>query len=386
MSKAMIRGSFLTLAVCAAFLASVESARKLESADAALPGMVFPPYACDRDLAISPFYISPMYTTLGKRVCFTVRTKTPEKVSPCNAMEFYKFELKVDPVCKNAISKVTVNGRDTVAPTFQLFDNGKQALIKMPQIGLTNQTADNAQICMTLGGVCPTMGMLSPEHDGSFIYSILNDGPCTCCPVGPAPPPPSPRPPRPPSPSPPSPLPPSPRPPSPPPPPEPVIPKVFSPPPPLPFPYCRCDRTAGVSPYSLMNNVAVSKKGANNVYTFQINVSTPINPSSVCGTSDLYKVEFWSGPECRKAVKNAYINGIKVSPMYDVATGVWRVANLRMEAATAMGETIGLELDIASACPTLSKLANKKGGNAVYSMFNTKRDCCPVGYNIKSNV
>ncbi len=45
---------------------------------------------------VSPFYLVSAYKTeSGRRVCFTARTKTPEKNNDCNTMDFYKLELAV---------------------------------------------------------------------------------------------------------------------------------------------------------------------------------------------------------------------------------------------------------------------------------------------------
>jgi hypothetical protein len=56
----------------------------------------FPPYNCNNNLAVSPYYIEPAWTKPAPNMtCFTVRTKTPTAVSPCNDMDFFKFELEV---------------------------------------------------------------------------------------------------------------------------------------------------------------------------------------------------------------------------------------------------------------------------------------------------
>eukprot|EP00798_Chlamydomonas_sp_ICE-L_P015603 gene15603-21708_t len=123
----------------------------------------------------------------------------------------------------------------------------------------------------------------------------------------------------------------------------------------------------------------------NKVYTFTFKVSDPIDTDNSCAYTDLYKAEFWTSRACdKRTVVNAYINGIKVTPMWDARTGVWRVAQLSMNNVTAAGATVGLELDAASNCPTLRSLCNRMGGKCIYSLFNEKRDCCPVGENLYS--
>eukprot|EP00798_Chlamydomonas_sp_ICE-L_P019251 gene19252-25882_t len=142
---------------------------------------------------------------------------------------------------------------------------------------------------------------------------------------------------------------------------------------------------SGVTQYSFEDEVKTTTMNGNKVYTFTFKVSDPIDTDNSCAFTDLYKAEFWTSRACQKrTVVNAYINGIKVTPMWDARTGVWRVAQLNMNNITAAGATVGLELDATSNCPTLRSLCNRMGGKCVYSLFNKKRDCCPVGENLYS--
>eukprot|EP00798_Chlamydomonas_sp_ICE-L_P015596 gene15596-21700_t len=143
--------------------------------------------------------------------------------------------------------------------------------------------------------------------------------------------------------------------------------------------------TEGVTQYSFEDDVKTTTMNGNKVYTFTFKVSDPIDTDNSCAYTDLFKAEFWTSRACQKrTVVNAYINGIKVTPMWDARTGVWRVAQLNMNNITAAGATVGLELDATSNCPTLRSLCNRMGGKCVYSLFNKKRDCCPVGENLYS--
>eukprot|EP00798_Chlamydomonas_sp_ICE-L_P008487 gene8487-4847_t len=132
-------------------------------------------------------------------------------------------------------------------------------------------------------------------------------------------------------------------------------------------PTCKCCPLEGVTQYSFEDNVKTTTMNGNKVYTFT------------------FKAEFWTSRACQKrTVVNAYINGIKVTPMWDARTGVWRVAQLNMNNITAAGATVGLELDATSNCPTLRSLCNRMGGKCVYSLFNKKRDSCPFGEKLYS--
>eukprot|EP00798_Chlamydomonas_sp_ICE-L_P027249 gene27249-2503_t len=135
-------------------------------------------------------------------------------------------------------------------------------------------------------------------------------------------------------------------------------------------------------PYFL-SEVIPSKMGNDNVYTFTVDTETPT--PGYCASTDLEKIEFWSTLSCHRAVSEAYVNGVKVTPGWDSKAGVWKVTRLGLTERTAPGTTIALRLDAAGPCPTLSTLCNRKSGKCIYSTFNEKRDCCPVGYNLMSN-
>ncbi len=72
---------------------------------------------------------------------------------------------QVNPECSRAIQEVTLNGKQTTAPTFQTFGTPQAyALWKLPGINLTPQNASGSVICITLRanglGTCPTMDSL----------------------------------------------------------------------------------------------------------------------------------------------------------------------------------------------------------------------------------
>lgn len=154
------------------------------------------------------------------------------------------------------------------------------------------------------------------------------------------------------------------------------------------FPYCVCNNTVGVTPYSLSDSArrtTVRRNGrTNNLYEFEVRVNTPVDPRSKCANTDLFKAEFWSSLKCQRAVLKARVNGNEVSPIFDAKNGVWRVTNLNMNVVSARSATIALELDSAGPCPTLDQLCNRFGGRCVYAMFDTSKACCPTYYNLYS--
>eukprot|EP00195_Chlamydomonas_chlamydogama_P011053 CAMPEP_0202890518 /NCGR_PEP_ID=MMETSP1392-20130828/887_1 /ASSEMBLY_ACC=CAM_ASM_000868 /TAXON_ID=225041 /ORGANISM="Chlamydomonas chlamydogama, Strain SAG 11-48b" /LENGTH=279 /DNA_ID=CAMNT_0049574101 /DNA_START=430 /DNA_END=1269 /DNA_ORIENTATION=+ len=278
-------------------------------------------------------------------------TKVPTRTNPiCNGMDFYKLELEVDPICKNAIRRVYINGRETVRPTYDAFGVG-QGLIKMPQINLGLNNATGAQICLetTSPTVCNTLQAICPAHDGSCRYSIIKSGACDCCPVGPL--------------------------------------GFFPPPPPIAFPYCRCNDTMGISPWRLADAVTRTTTSVGNMYTFTVLGGAPVDPLNTCAFTPLFKIEFWSNPICLRAVKNAYVNGVRVAPQWD-KNGVWKVVKLNIPYLGTPGPVaqVALELDAKGPCPTLSQLCRQVEGKCVYSMFNPETNCCPIGYNVRATV
>ena len=97
---------------------------------------LFPPYGCTRDQAQSRFRLDPDFSVSGSKVCFIARTVPCERPgSACckSDVDFYKLELSVKTGCKFGVRSVTVNGKPTLAPTFELYGAADdKALIKMP--------------------------------------------------------------------------------------------------------------------------------------------------------------------------------------------------------------------------------------------------------------
>ncbi|KAG2494195.1 hypothetical protein HYH03_007553 [Edaphochlamys debaryana] len=305
---------------------------------------MFPPYGCQRDPAQSRFRVDPSYTVSGKTVCFTAHVVPCErKNADCcdKSVDFHKLELAVRPTCNKAISKVTINGRPSLMPTFELYGAANdKALYKMPGLNLTVANAEGAQICITLGGNCPTLSDLCTTGDGFCQYAVVESG--TCNPKPPSPKPPSPKPP---SPSPPSPLPPSPKPPSPKPPspkppspsppsplppsPLPPSPSPPSPPPPfapalhVPFPFCECNHTmynetskSGLVPFKFGRDLVIKRSGSNRLYCTRLYATACVDPWSPCCTQNLAKIEWWSKDTCRGSVKAVYMDGVRMDQQW----------------------------------------------------------------------
>ncbi|GAX74690.1 hypothetical protein CEUSTIGMA_g2138.t1 [Chlamydomonas eustigma] len=347
-------------------------------------GNIFPPYSCNNNPLISPYYLSAPIAG-NEQVCFTIGVKTPSLPSVCENMDFYKLELEVQPACSKGVISYTVNGERRVAPTPEAFGTG-QHLIKFPQINLTTHNASGAVLCLNTIMGCGAPSLLCYPGDGTCTYAIIEEK-CKCCPVNPTlspPTPPSPPPPTPPGPRPP----PSPSPPTPPSPPRPpftptnLSPPPPPPPPPSPFPYCKCIRTPGITPFSLSKTVGVLPlAGGNTLYTFTVLSNHSIDPSSPCANTTLYKTEFWSSLTCYRAVSEAYINGRKVSPSWDSTYGVWKITDIGFAAPAVPGTvgTLGIVLSGSGTCPTLTQLCSPHDGICQYAMFDESKKCCPTG-------
>ena len=224
------------------------------------------------------------------------------------------------------------------------------------QINLGLNNASGATICLQTTASCDTPAKLCASGDDTCEYSIIKSGKCTCCPVGPPVSPP------------------------------PMVPGDLYPPPqpphgPSPVPFCKCNKTAGVTPFSLAPATVTSKGTLGSIYTWTVLSSTPIDPKSPCANTLLYKAEIWSNPNCVRAVRRAYINGQAVSPSWDPVNAVWKVTNIKMSALKNPGPvgTIGFELDANGPCPTLNSLCHNVNGICEYALFDASKTCCPEG-------
>ncbi|EFJ45689.1 extracellular matrix glycoprotein pherophorin-V9 [Volvox carteri f. nagariensis] len=201
-----------------------------------------------------PYRLNPVWRFVANRIyCFTIQVKLdPLSCSgPCCNADLHKIEFNVSSSCLVAGASViaSVNGRKTmIAPAFDRPATGPpgSAVLRITNLGLTTETAQNAELCLVLrtnrgGQGCTTLQQLctSAGLPAGTCTVATYDAACDCCPqnivVEPQPPPPPPPPP-PPSPPPPPPPPPPPSPPPPPPPPPPPSPPPPPPPPPPPSP------------------------------------------------------------------------------------------------------------------------------------------------------
>ncbi|PNW69884.1 hypothetical protein CHLRE_17g696700v5 [Chlamydomonas reinhardtii] len=377
----------LALTLCA--FASVALARDLLQATSSNPSWknLFPPYGCDRNPNHSRFKIVPGYSVQADgSVCFTVMTQTcTGSATCCKVKTANKLEINVNPTCNRAILTATVNGRRTLAPTFDEYGTADQhALYKITGLNITSANADGSQICINFNpaGACKSIESLCPEGDGSCTLAIVQTDPCNCCPVNPVglfPPPPSP--------SPPSPPPPSPAPPPSPPPPD--APARRQPPPPsgsTPFPFCRCNRTKDIMPFRLADQAPTVKKiGPNNAYCFKLLTGPCAEPGSFCCQQDLRKIEFWASDNCRSSVRQTYLDSVPVSFSWSTSKQgtTFKLPNLAIKSSDvpAQGREVCIELVASSKCPTLQTFCHyhPRAPGCVYSVFSNdaKQACCP---------
>nr|ARO50085.1 extracellular matrix protein pherophorin [Yamagishiella unicocca] len=388
----MRRRATLLLALLCASAASTFAHRDLLQAYLE----AFPPYGCVRDPAQSRFRVDPVYTVSGNKVCFTARVvPCQRRGSECckSDVDFAKLELSVGSTCNRAITRVTVDGAKSTMPTFETYGaKDDKALYKMPGLNLTAANADGKEICITLADPCPTMAALCPAGDGSCSYSIVESGTCDCCPVGPLATPPSPPPPRPPppsppppsppppSPSPPPPSPPPPRPPSPEPPNMPIAPALSRPSPPVTgFPFCECNRTTGLVPFTLDPVPVVKRSGTNQLYCMTLRTTDCTDPKNTCCNQNLSKIEWWTKDSCRGSVRNVFVDGVKVDQQWGPKIFKIPALNMPRSAVPARGRQVCIELSAQSACPTLSTFCSRGDrGLCYYSVFSEDTNCCPV--------
>jgi hypothetical protein len=81
---------------------------------------------------------------------------------------------------------------------------------------------------------------------------------------------------------------------------------------------------------------------------------------------------------CKESLRNVTVNGVRVPWEYNTKLNVLRVPNLD-RAGSPSGLQVCLFLASTSACPGLSQLCTAGSGLCTYALFNSQRDCCPVG-------
>lgn len=137
-----------------------------------------------------------------------------------------------------------------------------------------------------------------------------------------------------------------------------------------------------MTPFSLDPTPTTSRGQYGTIYTFRVLSNTPIDPSSPCANTTLYKVEFWSNAACQSAMRRTYINSRVSSPSWDQVYNVYKVLNIGFSPAALPGTqvgTIGIELESTGTCPTLQRFCRlDANGNCVASLFDYSKTCCPL--------
>ncbi|GIL88047.1 hypothetical protein Vretimale_6406 [Volvox reticuliferus] len=147
-------------------------------------------------------------------------------------------------------------------------------------------------------------------------------------------------------------------------------------------PGCICERTLDNGAYRLVYDESASTPiyGFRR-YCFNIEEAECNKNSNCCDPSQgVYKVELDVLPTCKTSLKRVTVNGFPYTAWeYNTVFNTLRVTRLNLTQTTASGTQICLHLKSNSTCTSLAQLCTYGNGACKYALFNTKRDCCPVG-------
>ncbi|GIL56737.1 hypothetical protein Vafri_12055, partial [Volvox africanus] len=180
----------------------------------------FPFRNCDTNNGA--YLLAPAWRPMGgTKYCFNIEVMNDPNTcwSSCCTATLHKIEFNVSDSClvPGAYVTATLNGVPTrVGATFDKppYGNPGSGILRITQLGLDTETAQGAELCITLKPNrarqgCTTLEQLcsSPGFPAGTCTAAMFDAGCDCCPISqaaqarpPPPPPPSPPPPPPPPP------------------------------------------------------------------------------------------------------------------------------------------------------------------------------------------
>ncbi|KAG1658836.1 hypothetical protein FOA52_008261 [Chlamydomonas sp. UWO 241] len=161
------------------------------------------------------------------------------------------------------------------------------------------------------------------------------------------------------------------------------------------FPFCRCDEDTQFNPNRASyngENICTSTKPDFIGYdcldwVIFVDSSVPVPPTPTqCSTADIGKIEWVAGPNAKACVRKAVVQpafGAEIVKTPDFviipSTGnfVMKVTNLNYNSSEAP-VTVSLRLEAGCTFEDVFPFA------IVYSVFNSKKDCCPIGALLKA--
>ncbi|GIL78155.1 hypothetical protein Vretimale_7509 [Volvox reticuliferus] len=291
--------------------------------------------------------------------CFKIEVNVPPGCnSYCCKADLRKFELNVNPSCKISGVKLsaTLNGVPTASrPTLDPAPNTAAGVIlRITNLGLTMDTADGAEICVTLGTNSAGKGCLSldqlcvPPVGGvpGECNTALWDSKFDCCPVD----------------------------------------IVGVPDQPLVVPpiNCTCDYNPGSTPFVASGIATATVNAKTTTYCMPISTTTDYVPSGCGAVDNLLKVELYAKQALSASIKSLSLVPATGSPV--TLSASWGGANsnilkftpVNWNVAKATNAKICVEL---KAGTTLSDLCF--GPTCSLFLFNSNKACCPL-YRVSS--
>ena len=161
-------------------------------------------------------------------------------------------------------------------------------------------------------------------------------------------------------------------------------------PPPFPstFPFCDCNRTNAITPFSMGYTPVVSTSSLGLMYSWTIVYKT--NPANgICASStSVSKIEIYAGSACKQSLLKTFVNNRSVPFDWDARFGVLRVTGLNVAPGAAATEPgvvryayvghFGILLSSSGACSTLREFCHDVD-YCQYALFDESHKCCPTG-------
>ncbi|GIL52708.1 hypothetical protein Vafri_8516 [Volvox africanus] len=157
---------------------------------------------------------------------------------------------------------------------------------------------------------------------------------------------------------------------------------------PVDFPKCKCDTAVGATPFfagPILEKLPLPGSRINDtLYCFQLYVTTPSDPESVCGrTTNLLKAEIYADDAQRRKVKNIMVrhNGANSSRMLATSWAppgeqTLKVTPLNWNLEQAHGASICLVMEGSADIGQFCNTAGSETCKIIF--FDDAKNCCPM--------
>jgi hypothetical protein len=146
----------------------------------------------------------------------------------------------------------------------------------------------------------------------------------------------------------------------------------------------RCDRNPITSRFKIQPQYMTTADGR---VCFTATVQTCTGRSECCRVKEFKKLELLVPTSCKRAIKQATVNGVRTPlPTFeafgvpDKTQALYKITGLNLNLTNAAGAQICITLDPLGACPTIGALCGTADGQCTTSIVQSEPcRCCPVG-------